>query len=146
MVDAIDTNVAAAARGVTISRTARGNTAAPPVAKPPTEINRPDAPAREAARVEPPNVSDAVIDSVSEAGAAQAGGADLYARPTPVTPLTSDSGLTTYHDQDSGRVVVRIFDRESGEVLIEFPPENQRQVPRAPELPGPARPSTSLDV
>lgn len=146
MVDAIDTNAAAAARGVTVSRTARSNTVAPPVAKPPTEINRPDAPAKEVARIDSPKVLDAAIDSSSEASVAQAGGAGLYARSTHITPLTSDSGLTTYHDQDSGRVVVRIFDRESGEVLVEFPLENQRQVPGAPDPPGPARPKTSLDV
>ncbi len=34
-----------------------------------------------------------------------------------------DSGLTTYNDHDSGRLIVRIFDRESGDVLVEFPPE-----------------------
>ncbi|MGF1631424.1 MAG: flagellar protein FlaG [Kiloniellaceae bacterium] len=34
-----------------------------------------------------------------------------------------NSALTTYKDQDSGRLIVRVYDRESGDVLIEFPPE-----------------------
>jgi len=34
-----------------------------------------------------------------------------------------NSALTTYKDQDSGRLIVRVFDRESGDVLVEFPPE-----------------------
>lgn len=33
------------------------------------------------------------------------------------------SALTTYKDQDSGRLIVRVYDRESGDVLVEFPPE-----------------------
>lgn len=33
------------------------------------------------------------------------------------------SGLTTYNDHDTGRLIVRVFDRESGDVLVEFPPE-----------------------
>lgn len=33
------------------------------------------------------------------------------------------SGLTTYKDEDSGRLIVRVYDRESGDVLVEFPPE-----------------------
>ena len=34
-----------------------------------------------------------------------------------------NSALTTYRDQDSGRLIVRVYDRESGDVLVEFPPE-----------------------
>ncbi len=34
-----------------------------------------------------------------------------------------NSALTTYKDQDSGRLIVRVYDRESGDVLVEFPPE-----------------------
>ncbi|MEQ8357320.1 MAG: flagellar protein FlaG [Kiloniellaceae bacterium] len=34
-----------------------------------------------------------------------------------------NSGLTTYKDHDTGRLIVRVFDRESGDVLVEFPPE-----------------------
>ncbi len=38
-------------------------------------------------------------------------------------PAAPHSGLTTYNDHDSGRLIVRVFDRESGDVLVEFPPE-----------------------
>jgi len=34
-----------------------------------------------------------------------------------------NSALTTYKDHDSGRLIVRVYDRESGDVLVEFPPE-----------------------
>ncbi len=34
-----------------------------------------------------------------------------------------NSALTTYRDQDSGRLIVRVYDRKSGDVLVEFPPE-----------------------
>ena len=33
------------------------------------------------------------------------------------------SALTTYKDQDSGRLIVRVYDRENGDILVEFPPE-----------------------
>jgi uncharacterized FlaG/YvyC family protein len=34
-----------------------------------------------------------------------------------------NSGLTTYTDQESGRLIGRVYDRKSGDVLVEFPPE-----------------------
>jgi uncharacterized FlaG/YvyC family protein len=34
-----------------------------------------------------------------------------------------NSALTTYKDQDSGRLIVRVYDRENGDILVEFPPE-----------------------
>lgn len=34
-----------------------------------------------------------------------------------------NSALTTYKDQDSGRIIVRVYDRENGDILVEFPPE-----------------------
>ncbi|HEY9536160.1 MAG TPA: flagellar protein FlaG [Kiloniellaceae bacterium] len=40
-----------------------------------------------------------------------------------LTPAAPNSALTTYKDQDSGRLIVRVYDRESGDVLVEFPPE-----------------------
>jgi len=34
-----------------------------------------------------------------------------------------NSALTTYKDQDSGRLIVRVYDRQNGDILVEFPPE-----------------------
>jgi uncharacterized FlaG/YvyC family protein len=41
------------------------------------------------------------------------------------SPIVSRvSGLSTYRDHESGRLVVQIFDQKRGGVLIEFPNEN----------------------
>jgi hypothetical protein len=139
MVEAIDTTLALAARGVSLSRT--------PVAKPQASMNRPDAPAQETARPERSGKIDSAALSKAPVQNDSAGNdARAAAGRTPITPLTNDSGLTTYRDQESGRVVVRIFDRESGDVLVEFPPENQRQAAEPPGPPDGDRPNTALDV
>ena len=48
--------------------------------------------------------------------------ADTAQKPA-LKQATPNSALTTYKDQDSGRLIVRVYDRESGDVLVEFPPE-----------------------
>jgi uncharacterized FlaG/YvyC family protein len=57
-----------------------------------------------------------------------------------------NSALTTYKDQDSGRLIVRVYDRESGDVLVEFPPE--RAFRPAAAAPGevPKKPKKSFSV
>lgn len=56
------------------------------------------------------------------------------------------SGLTTYKDEDSGRLIVRVYDRESGDVIVEFPPEKAfRPAAPAPGKPVP-KPKKSLSV
>ncbi len=65
------------------------------------------------------------------------------AGPRPVAPPSQGFGLTTYHDRDSGRIVVRVFDEKSGDVLLEFPPEGRDLAlyPSAdPASPAPAQP------
>ncbi len=40
-------------------------------------------------------------------------------------PIVSKvSGLATYRDHESGRLVVQIFDQKRGDVILEFPTEN----------------------
>ena len=40
-------------------------------------------------------------------------------------PIVSKvSGLATYRDSESGRLVVQIFDQKRGDVILEFPTEN----------------------
>lgn len=54
------------------------------------------------------------------------------------------SGLTTYKDEKSGRLVVRVYDRDSGDVLVEFPPEKAfREIVPAPSESAP-RPTRSF--
>lgn len=44
----------------------------------------------------------------------------------PISQSTTPA-LSTYQDQSSGRLVVKVFDRTSGQVLAEFPPEKSLQ-------------------
>ena len=55
-------------------------------------------------------------------------------------PIVSKvSGLATYRDHESGRLVVQIFDQKRGDVILEFPSENMlRAYPTA-------SPSQSID-
>ena len=57
-----------------------------------------------------------------------------------------NSALTTYRDQDSGRIIVRVYDRESGDVLVEFPPEKAFRPAGAPAAGAAAKPRTSFSV
>jgi len=54
---------------------------------------------------------------------AQAATAAGRAQKPALKQAAPNSALTTYKDQDSGRLIVRVYDRESGDVLVEFPPE-----------------------
>jgi uncharacterized FlaG/YvyC family protein len=61
--------------------------------------------------------------------------ADTAQKPA-LKQATPNSALTTYKDQDSGRLIVRVYDRESGDVLVEFPPEKAfRPVAETPGTP-----------
>lgn len=43
----------------------------------------------------------------------------------PAAPIVSKvSGLATYRDSESGRLVIQIFDQKRGDVILEFPTEN----------------------
>ena len=56
-----------------------------------------------------------------------------------------NSALTTYRDQDSGRLIVRVYDRESGDVVVEFPPEKAfRPIERVPPSALPGRKATVI--
>ncbi len=56
----------------------------------------------------------AVADSAAKQPASQA-----------AAPIVSKvSGLATYRDSESGRLVVQIFDQKRGDVILEFPTEN----------------------
>src|SRR3546814_6142286 len=58
-----------------------------------------------------------------------------------IGPAAPTSALTTYKDQDSGRLIVRVYDPESGDVLVEFPPEKAFR----PAAAAPDRKSTRLN-
>ena len=57
-----------------------------------------------------------------------------------------NSALTTYKDQDSGRLIVRVYDRESGDVLVEFPPEKAFRPAAAAPGRAAAKPRKSFSV
>ena len=106
----------------------------------------PDTPAREKA------AAAATTEAVASAKAPGQGellttGTDTEATPKPQVNLSPrSSALTTYRDSDSGRLIVRIFDEESGEVLVEFPPEDPPQGVSVQPSPTPGRPQTTIDV
>ncbi len=61
--------------------------------------------------------------TASQVGVVQPAVANSGAAKAVMRQSAPNSALTTYRDQDSGRLIVRVYDRESGDVLVEFPPE-----------------------
>lgn len=82
--------------------------------------------------------------SVVEAAAATTGGSGAGKAASPQS--APNSALTTYRDQDSGRIIVRVYDRESGDVLVEFPPEKAFRPAGTPASGSAAKPKTSFSV
>lgn len=92
--------------------------------------------------VEAPPVS--ADKSVAETAAATT--ADSGAGKAASPQSAPNSALTTYRDQDSGRIIVRVYDRESGDVLVEFPPEKAFRPAGTPASGPAAKPRTSFSV
>ena len=68
--------------------------------------------------------SNAEGGAVSNAAAAVEAAAKQPAN-QPAAPIVSKvSGLATYRDSESGRLVIQIFDQKRGDVILEFPTEN----------------------
>ncbi len=61
-------------------------------------------------------------------------------------PEARNAAVATYRDSESGRLIVRIFDKDSGDILVEFPPEDPPFDPTASSGTGPARGKTSINV
>jgi hypothetical protein len=130
MVESIGTNATLQAQRVAASEAPRSTVveqAAPRTVQ--SRVNRPDAPVR--VSVNPFPIASQSTASASSAREKSGEAAPKEAQRAPITPLIGDSGLTTYRDQESGRLIVRVFDRESGDVLLEFPPEGQRHAIKA---------------
>ena len=91
----------------------------------------------------PPDAKAAAPEKVETPQAVPA--ADTAQKPAS-KQAAPNSALTTYKDQDSGRLIVRVYDRESGDVLVEFPPE--RAFRSAAAAPGQAakKPKKSFSV
>jgi hypothetical protein len=68
----------------------------------------------------PVDTTAATPEKVDTAQAVQASG---RAGKPAMQQTAPNSALTTYKDQDSGRLIVRVYDRENGDILVEFPPE-----------------------
>ncbi|MDX1400515.1 MAG: hypothetical protein R3245_01215 [Kiloniellales bacterium] len=105
-----------------------------PVRQPRQEVNHPDPPDSERSR------ASVEISSRERIEAAQGGLLTPSAsQPNPgegfkPVALVGNSGLTTYRDQESGRVIIRVFDKESGDILLELPPEEHRERPNTASL------------
>ncbi|WP_299616739.1 flagellar protein FlaG [Pelagibius sp.] len=93
----------------------------------------------QAATVAPP-------ESSSEAKPVQPVFTERNAQQAVLRQSAPNSALTTYRDQDSGRLIVRVYDRESGDVLVEFPPEKTFRPAVAPATATPAKARTSFSV
>ena len=86
----------------------------------PAGVTTPQRPAQTQSTAAPVDTKAAAPEKVETPQAAPA----ASAAPKPaLRQAAPNSALTTYKDQDSGRLIVRVFDRESGDVLVEFPPE-----------------------
>ena len=136
MVDAIDSTVSAQARSLGGSRQLRTGFDVAVVA-----VREPIAPVA--------GTSETLKVQLLTSGHAFDAGQEAEQNAPParaVTPLVGDSALTTYRDQDSGRLVIRVFDRESGDVLMEFPPEGARAIPRSIIPATTFKPLTEVDV
>lgn len=72
------------------------------------------------AKVPPVDTKAATPEKVDTAQAVQAAGRS--GKPV-LQQAAPSSALTTYKDQDSGRLIVRVYDRKNGDILVEFPPE-----------------------
>ena len=118
-----------------------------PRAEAASRVNPPDAPARERPVAQPTATPlSTVVETPFAAESGEAPRAAAVPSRGSITPLIGNSGLTTYRDQESGRVVVRIFDRESGDVLLEFPPEGQRLTPTNLDPPGSDAPRGDVEA
>lgn len=96
------------------------------------------APVREAKQIEVSEVASVrakVVEQIER----------VAAKRPPVLPV-SNSALATYRDQESGRVIVRVFDRESGDILLELPPETQRSRLGPPDPPPQLGTRTEIDA
>jgi uncharacterized FlaG/YvyC family protein len=72
------------------------------------------------AKVPPVDTQTATPEKVESPEAVQASGRSSKPVHQQAAP---NSALTTYKDQDSGRLIVRVYDRQNGDILVEFPPE-----------------------
>ena len=86
----------------------------------PGSVTTPQRPAQSQSRTASVETQVAAPEKVETPQAAPA--ADTAQKPA-LKQAAPHAALTTYKDQDSGRLIVRVFDRESGDVLVEFPPE-----------------------
>ena len=103
-------------------------------------VSTPDAGA--SGLVEAPSVT--ADKSLTEAAQPTTGGSTSGKAASPQS--APNSALTTYRDQDSGRIIVRVYDRESGDVLVEFPPEKAFRPAGTPAAGAAAKPKTSFSV
>ncbi|NIA69467.1 flagellar protein FlaG [Pelagibius litoralis] len=81
------------------------------------------------------------VSAIEDSGSAAAGASIQNAVLRQSAP---NSALTTYRDQESGRLIVRVYDRESGDVLVEFPPEKAFRPAGNPPASAVGKPRTTI--
>ena len=121
-----------------------GTLVVPPTVEQPKPVRRvADTPVREKAALVPS--LDEPRDR-GEDGTVQLGNDQVAASLPSALPEARNAAVATYRDSDSGRLIVRIFDKDSGDILIEFPPEDPPFDLAASSARQPAGSKTSIDV
>ena len=121
-----------------------GTLVVPPTVEQPKPVRQvADTPTREKAALVP--AADELRDR-EEGGVSQRVD-DQSAPPRPsALPEARNAAVATYRDADSGRLIVRIFDKDSGDILVEFPPEDPPFELAASSAGQPAASKTNIDV
>jgi len=97
-----------------------GQKSAAPVSRPP--ISAPGITAVPSAGRSSPGAESGAFSSADTAVVAVTSQTATTQQSSPI--VSRVSGLSTYRDHESGRLVVQIFDQKRGGVLMEFPNEN----------------------
>ena len=121
-----------------------GTLVVPPAVEQPKPVRQvADTPVREKADVvrsaEEPQDRD---ETVSVQGLDQQ---NLPVQPSAL-PEARNAAVATYRDSESGRLIVRIFDKDSGDILVEFPPEDPPFGLAASRAGQPTGSKTDIDV
>lgn len=106
----------------------------------------PTAPHRAAQNPQPAAPADARAAAPAKTVGRQAVPAADTAQKPALMQTAPASALTTYRDEASGRIIVRVYDRESGDVLVEFPPEKAFRPAAAAPVSATAKPKKSFSV
>src|SRR3546814_452520 len=89
-----------------------------------------------------PPAGESGAQPTSSHSAVDAGGPSLHSAVPPPQPV---SGLTTYRDEATGQLIVQIFHAATGQVIAQFPSENQLEKYQ-PQAAAGGRPNLDIDT